>query len=70
MFLKLEEILRNFVVYLFIFVSVPILSILIILTLCHTIARFWCEVLLFILGVKIQVISKTQLSDKKDTSSW
>lgn len=64
MFSKLEEILRNLGAYLFIIISVPFLSILIILTRWHFLALFWCEALLFILGIKIKVISKTQLSDK------
>ncbi len=62
---KLEEIVRNFLAYFFIVTSVPILSILIILTRCHAIAYFWCKALLFILGVKIKVISKTQLLSKE-----
>ncbi|MCS7278556.1 MAG: 1-acyl-sn-glycerol-3-phosphate acyltransferase [Thermodesulfobacteriaceae bacterium] len=65
MFLKIEEIIRNLLVYLFVIITVPPLSLLAIITRRHFIATFWCEVLLFLLGVKIKVFSKTQLSDKE-----
>lgn len=65
MFSKIEEIIRNFSVYLFVIITVPPLSLLTIITRWHSIAIIWCEILLFLLGIKIRVFSKTQLSDKE-----
>lgn len=65
MFLKIEEVVKNLLVYLYVIISVPILSLVAILIRSHLIATLWCEILLFILGIKVNVILKNPLSEKE-----
>jgi len=54
----LSEIVRNFLVWLYILITVPLYGLLAIITKKHFWATFWCEGLLKILGIKLKVYAE------------
>jgi len=58
---KSEEIFRNFLVWIYILITVPLYGIFAILTRQHFWAKAWCKGLLKVLGIKIKVFKDTEL---------
>ena len=58
MFFKISEIFRNFLLWLYILITVPLFGTLAIITKWHFWARLWCELLLKILGIRIRVFAE------------
>lgn len=55
MFTRFSEILRNLFLWIYIIITVPVFSLLAVFTKKHIFARFWCQGLIKILGLKIIV---------------
>ncbi len=61
MFRRLEEILRNFFLWLYLLLTVPTFGIMAILIRKHFFATFWCKGLLKTLGIQVEVVKKKEL---------
>lgn len=59
MFLRLSEVLRNILAWLYVLTTVPIIGLLAVLTRRHFFAWLWCHLLLKVLGIKIRVLVKS-----------
>lgn len=55
---KLDEIIRNLLLWIYVLITVPLFGTLAIITKKQFFARFWCELLLKILGIRIKVFSE------------
>lgn len=63
---KLSEIIRNFLVWLYVFITVPVFGTIAILTKKHLWAYLWCKGLLKILGIRIRVIQERPLPEDQN----
>ncbi len=58
---KLLEVLNNFLIWIYIILTVPTLGILALIIRKHFWALFWCKGLLKILGIKLEIIKEKEL---------
>jgi len=61
MFKKLHEIFRNFLLWIYVLLTVPTFGIMVFVIRRHFWARFWCKGLLKILGIEIEILKKKDL---------
>lgn len=61
MFNKLQEFFRNFLVWLYLILTVPTFGILALIIRKHFWARIWCKGLLKILGVEVEIVKNKDL---------
>jgi len=60
---KLEEVLRNFAVWIYCLITVPTMGLFALVIRRHFWAVCWCKWLLLLLGIRIKVVKEAELSE-------